>query len=156
MSELHELLLACHERIRRFTGGLLALCEPPASDERFLPTVQACLAYFEQALPLHAQDEDESLLPRLMALPGPPVVALEAMGEQHRRIEALQPRVCAALRELLAGEPLHEPELFRTFSALLREHIREEELRIFPRLEELSGQEQSRMVDELRARRRTA
>jgi hemerythrin-like domain-containing protein len=151
--EILELLMACHSRIRRFTGGLVALCSTPAEDERVVPTAEACLRYFREALPLHAQDEEESLLPRVLALPDPPIQALQAMREQHEGIEALLPRVCGELEAIAGGRALSEPELLERFSGLLLRHIEAEERAIFVRVGELSAEDQQAMVGELRARR---
>jgi hypothetical protein len=61
-----ELLLECHERIRHFARLALKLAGtrdlPPAEVAEAAAAVRR---YFAEALPLHAADEEESMMPRL-------------------------------------------------------------------------------------------
>jgi len=91
-----SLLMACHERIHRYLGGLSALSalsalegtDEGAGDPRVAPTALACLRYFRDGLPLHGQDEDHSLAPRLRAL-APDARVLEAMDRMREEHEVM-------------------------------------------------------------------
>lgn len=143
-----DLLLECHERIRRHCRGLLALVElsdraSPAARE----TAARCARYFHEALPLHAADEEESLFPRLE-----PDAHTERLSEEHGRIEAAIPVIVGSMRAIADGQ---EPGAgfeaqARAFCELLLAHIAVEEEHVFPRARALASEE---IVRELRARR---
>ena len=60
------LLLDCHERIRAFTAMASRLAAPGDPGPDAIRDAAARVhRYFAEALPLHAQDEEESLAPRL-------------------------------------------------------------------------------------------
>ena len=63
--DLPDLLLDCHERIRHFSTLAVRLAREDASDDERRGVAAGVARYFEQALPLHVRDEDESILPRL-------------------------------------------------------------------------------------------
>ncbi len=150
-----SMLMECHERIRRFSGGLTRLAAlSDRSGEAAVNTARLCARYFGEALPLHAQDEDESLVPRLSHRPELSAPLAE-MQEQHRQIEAMIPAVVSAL-ERIAGKdaaPADLPELLARFVALLSAHITAEEALIFPACADLSASAQAEIVSEIRARR---
>jgi hemerythrin-like domain-containing protein len=84
-------LLECHVRIRRFTSLALKLSAPPegsAADE-IKEAARDVIRYFTVALPLHEQDEELSLAPRLRDRDLPPAARsmLEALAPEHRAIE---------------------------------------------------------------------
>jgi hypothetical protein len=93
------LLMECHGRIRQFCGGLTALAalgEAELRQPAAVNTAAQCARYFREALPLHAQDEDESVLPWLkeQAVLQP---VLATMQQEHRQFEVLIPDVVAVL-----------------------------------------------------------
>lgn len=150
-----SMLMECHERIRRFSGGLTRLAA--LSDRRgaaAVNTARLCARYFGEALPLHARDEDESLVPRLADRPelSAPLAEMQA---QHREIEAMIPAVVGALERIAGGEPAPAdlPALLERFVALLDAHITAEEALIFPACAGLSAEVQAEIVREIRARR---
>jgi hypothetical protein len=67
ISDIVDLLLECHERIRSFIGlaGRLANCGP-VSDTEVSDAAARVVRYFSESLPLHVADEEESILPRLL------------------------------------------------------------------------------------------
>lgn len=151
-----DLLLECHERIRRHCRGLLALAE--LTDRSAAPareTAARCARYFHEALPLHAADEEESVFPRLA-----PDAHTEQLSAEHVEIEAAIPPLVAALRAIADGEPPAagfeaQPAAgfeaqARAFSALMLAHIAREEEFLFPRARALPSEE---IVREIRARR---
>ncbi len=63
------LLLECHERIRSFLALARRIAEVGPSAPGTVPEAAARVRrYFTEALPLHARDEEESILPRLRGL----------------------------------------------------------------------------------------
>ncbi len=154
------LLLACHERIDRYLGGLaeLARMQDP-EDPRVAPTAEAVARYLREGLPLHGQDEDLSLAPRLRALGYDPALesALARMEAEHVRMDEGLPDLLALLDAL----PLGEPDLGERLEShhawldlLLRDHMAMEEAVIFPKIARLPEAERRAIVVEIRGRRR--
>ena len=160
-SDIVDLLLECHERIRTFVGlaGRLANTKQPSVDE-VRDAATRVARYFSEALPLHVADEEQSILPRLSGRDSELDEALNSMREQHRQHEEplrvlLQtceklkssPEALSTLRETLAGAA----------STLEKEfliHLSEEEQIILPALRRcLTPEERAAIVSELRARR---
>lgn len=154
------LLEACHGRIRRF----LALAR--AVGERDLPRAEACdvagqvVRYFRVAFPLHLEDEDCSLLPRLKGRDAAVDAALERMRAEHPVVDGqLEPLVqlCEAVqREQEASQGRREeivalaPGIEQAFEA----HLVHEEEVLFPAARRILGaEEQVALREELRARR---
>ncbi|HEY8429217.1 MAG TPA: hemerythrin domain-containing protein, partial [Sandaracinaceae bacterium] len=77
-----ELLLECHERIRRFTRLSRELVRAQASHEQIADAARSLCAYFGRAFLLHAEDEDRSIRPRLEAA-GRLAAELEDVARQH-------------------------------------------------------------------------
>lgn len=150
-----ELLLACHARIRRYCGGLQALCEVEPGDPRIYTTAQACQRYFGEALALHGADEDSSVLPRLRPhLSDAQLELAQTLSAQHAEIDALTPGVLAALTEISELDAAQRRARFEPFWALLLTHIELEESRLFSALDQLSAAEDQAIVREIRGRRR--
>jgi len=152
-----DLLMACHERIRRYLGGvdaLIAVNDP--LDPRCPPTAAACARYFREGLPLHGQDEDLSLTPRLLAHGVDASVreALHQMREEHVAMDGGLPEVLALLDAAARGEAAALVEPQRWLSELLLSHIAAEEAAIFPAIALLPPDELAAITREIRARRR--
>lgn len=156
------LLLECHERIRRFVGlaaEVGARLELPAPE--VVAACERCARYFGEALPLHIEDEEASVRPRLTGL-GPEVAsALAQMHDQHAAHEALLAALQAALSEvrLAPGDRAARGRLFEAASALraaFEPHLALEERVIFPALRRLPDAARAELVSEQRARRRPA
>lgn len=158
--DLLDLLMACHARIRAFSELAVTLATraevPP--DE----VIDACdrvTRYFGEALPLHARDEEESLLPRLMGVDPALDAALTRMRDEHDAHRE-------PLRELLArcamARAHPEDASLRTAMAPVAKdlraqfevHLASEEAVVFPALRaHLSDDARRAAVAELRARR---
>lgn len=150
-----ELLMACHARIRRFVGGLQALCEVEPGDPRVEATAQACHRYFGEALHLHAQDEDDSLLPRLQGhLSAPQLEVAKQLTEQHGMLDSRTPGVLQALSQIAGLSLAQRRAVFEPYWTLLLAHIHLEEEWLFDAISKLSQEEQDQIVVEIRARRR--
>ncbi len=156
-----DLLLDCHARIRSFSELAVRLGEADApSPAEVIDAAAQVQRYFVQALPLHARDEEETVLPRIAGRDPVVDAALVAMHRDHvGHDEVLEP-VLSLCEELVAA-----PERHRELAAALAEagrrlrshfevHLASEEATIFPMIARVVGEdEQRRMVDELRARR---
>jgi iron-sulfur cluster repair protein YtfE (RIC family) len=158
--DLVSLLLECHERIRRFVRLAVEVgsrLDAPAPE--IIEACQSTARYFEQALPLHVRDEEESVLPRLRGHSAEVDAALETMHAQH---VSHGPDLETLLSALRAVE--HAPDDVTLRAPLLtmatklavdfEEHLTLEEHVLFSALPQaLSGEEQRAVIAELRARR---
>jgi hypothetical protein len=155
-----DLLLACHERIRRFSAMARDLATWPGATPADVADAAARVArYFSQALPLHVEDEDRSVAPRLAAAGLDE--ALAVMGREHREAEALLAEL-APLWDALAREPGRladlGPATARGGAALvdhMARHLAAEEAVVLPAVRALDPAVQADVVRELRARRAT-
>ncbi|WP_437681804.1 hemerythrin domain-containing protein [Sorangium sp. So ce131] len=158
-----DLLLACHQRIRRFTAAALRLpgAEGAPADE-VVETAAALRRYFTVALPAHAADEDYSVRPRLLDAGAPAEVrdALAEAAAQHEAIDAVIAELAADWRRV-ADAPARLKELSSTLGeraarldVLFGAHLALEERTIFPAARRaLSSGVQRQILDEMRARR---
>lgn len=165
--DLVGLLLECHQRIRAFTG----LAEDigrreDLTDADMIDGCSRCERYFTEALPLHVEDEEESLLPRLRERSQEVDAALQTMHAQHEEHGPLLESVLEALRAVRrdpdrrsdAAEARSHREQLRVAAARLRgefeKHLTLEEQVIFPAAGALlTSQDHAAIMDELRARR---
>ncbi len=157
-----ELLLECHDRIRRFSALAVKLATADAPPGEISEAASRVHHYFTVALPLHEQDEELSIRPRLLALRLPPDLAdaLAEMGREHVEIEDLLGE-CLEMWETLMADPSQRhaigPELARASSRLeelFGFHLTAEEENIFPAVRELLPPEvQEELVAEIRQRR---
>lgn len=156
-----DLLLECHQRIRSFTSlaRRLAGAGDLAPGEVADAAAGVC-RYFSEALPLHAADEEDSVLPVLSgrdpALDG----ALSVMRREHGEHGPVVDRVVALCRELSKDPARHAvlaPALGQAARELERHfafHLALEEETIFPALKRvLDPATDARLVAEMRARR---
>ncbi len=159
-----DLLLECHARIRAFSELAIRLAEAPGTDPAEVADAAGRVRrYFDEALPLHARDEEESLLPRLAGRDPAVDAALVAMHREHEAHGELLDPVVALCGELAAAPERHAelaPALARSgrrLRAHFEAHLATEEATIFPAvLRHVPDEEQRRMVAELRARRAPA
>ncbi len=156
-----DLLLECHERIRFFLAMARRIAEAgPAEQEGVAEAAARVRRYFSQALPLHAQDEEASILPRLLGRDPVVDAALRAMTREHAEHEAPLRTLVAACDEI-AGAPGRHAELAPVIGAATAElerhfagHLRREEELVFPAMRRLLDRRaDAEIVRELRARR---
>lgn len=156
-----ELLLACHERIRTFAALAIRLGEArelPADQVR--DAAHRVRRYFAEALPLHVEDEEHTVLPRLRGRSPELDAALARMHHEHAE-HGPQLTTLVATCEALEAAPERFEELrgilHETATALQREfeaHLHLEETVIVPAIARwLPAGEQAEMLAELRARR---
>lgn len=156
---LLALLLACHERIRRFARLALTIgARPELPAAEVQSASEQCLRYFTEALPLHVRDEEDSLWPRLAGRSPALDATMAQMRAQHFnhvvRVDALED----ALR-LVQARP-NDPAAHRllasaasTLETDFDDHLRLEETELFPSLVLLPVEVRDLIVEELRARR---
>lgn len=155
------LLSECHQRIRSFLALARRIGAADLTDDRDLREAAAGVhRYFTQALPLHARDEEESVLPRLRGRDAALDSALDQMAREHaehaRPLAALV-GACGAL----VAEPGRHRQLAPTIAGAAEElerhfevHLRREEEVIFPAMRRLlEPAADAAIVKELRARR---
>lgn len=149
-------LADCHARIRAHCAEARALAAlaPERVDPRAVVSAHSLRAYFGVALPLHAQDEDRSIAPRL----GPEAAALtRELDAQHARIEQLTERLDHDWRARAEGTEWRQWTLQRqdteALVLLLDAHLALEEAELFPRVSALPSAERRVIVGEMMARR---
>lgn len=151
---------ACHDRIRRFVGGLERLAAlDDLTDPRVPPAAEQAARYFREGLPRHGEDEDLSLAPRLRARGLSPAVDAELtrMTADHAEMDQGLPALLADLDALAAGRAVDHAGLRARVAwlrDLLLDHLAREEAVIFPAGEALGEAERREMVQEMDARRR--
>ncbi|WP_242341025.1 MULTISPECIES: hemerythrin domain-containing protein [Anaeromyxobacter] len=159
--EAVAVLLECHGRLRSFIelADRLAVAGAMGAEE-VARAAAGIRQYFAEALPLHAQDEEESVLPRLAGRDRQVDAALVTMHRDHAGHALAVSHVLAVCSELVASPGRREelaPALIAAV-ATLREHfshhlVLEEEV-IFPALRTLLGDgARADIARELRARR---
>ena len=158
--ELVDLLLDCHQRIRRFVAIAVRLAgAEEASVSEIRETASIVGRYFAEALPLHVLDEEESVLPRLRGLDLATDQALDAMHAEHGEHVDHVGELVSLCQELEREPETREKHRARLgfLGKILEEqfemHLEREETIIFPRLAELPEQTQRDITVELRNRR---
>ncbi len=138
------LLSDCHRRIEKFLYQLLAVAEQakgdPLSDVQ-RPALDTALRYFRGAAPLHTQDEEASLFPRMRATRDPRAAAalkaLERLEADHQVADAAHAEVDRLGREWLDAGRLEPPDAERLIATLrelrelYRRHIAVEDNEVF-------------------------
>jgi iron-sulfur cluster repair protein YtfE (RIC family) len=161
--DLVELLLACHQRIRTFSALAVTIASAADAPEgEVTEACHRCERYFVEALPLHVEDEEVSLLPRLRGLRPALDEALDLMHDEHLAHRPLLQELLAALRAV-RGAPSDGEARGRLASAAsalepaFDRHLENEERVVFPAVRELlSPATHAEIVGELRARRQPA
>ncbi len=155
-----ELLLECHARIRSFSDLAVRIAEARgASPAEIADAAASVRRYFLEALPLHARDEEDSVLPRLAGRDPAVDAALVTMHRDHVGHGAVLDPVLAICADLAAAPERHAElapalaEKARLLRAHFEAHLASEEATIFPLLASVPEEERRRMVEELRARR---
>lgn len=158
--DLAGLLLECHARIRHFAALAVRLASSEAGAPDRVEAAAAIARYFDEALPLHVRDEEESLVPRLRGRSAVVDAALDRMLLEHAAHDALRLELIGITRAIASDVgtfATHAGQL-RALAAQVQEdlvsHVQQEESAIFPMIGTLlSAEEQSAVVAEMRARR---
>lgn len=150
-----DLLAACHERLTRSLDLLERLLShlverPQDPDAAARDAAADVRRYFTLAAPLHHQDEELHLFPRLEA--ASQAALAQRLRAEHRELEALWAPLDTALSRLDDIEALHRHAL--PFIALMRRHVALEDGELFPAaLPLLDPQSQAAIGTEMAARR---
>lgn len=150
-------LLACHERIHRFTALAARLGTPDGTAAERAEAAAGVVRYFTVALPLHAADEDASLAPRLAGRDPAVDAALAQMTAEHVAHAAPLARVVDAARTIVAAPATVPPDLAAAAAALatlFAAHLALEERAIFPAIAALPADVEATIRAEMLARRR--
>lgn len=157
------MLLACHERIRNFTGIAVRLADAEAAGAAAVASAaEAVHRYYAIALPLHEADENDSVYPRLRArlIDDGERASLQSMVDQHGPIDAVVARLLPIWDELKS-----HPERLSAHAARMRvdaeqlqnlwtEHLALEEKIVFPLIRDrLTPEELNDIQREMRQRR---
>jgi pyridoxamine 5'-phosphate oxidase len=158
-----DVLAHCHTRIRKQLATLkklLAHLPDHGADVDAQQAAHAVLRYFNDAAPLHHEDEEENLLPQLEVTAGGEDASqlqdiLPRLLEEHREMEGLWLALDRQLSTIATGQStqLSEKDVAQ-FAALYEAHMQMEESVIAPMAKRLfsSGQMQQ-LGDAMRARR---
>ena len=132
-------LKACHERMRTECEKLRQLVEhvqQHGCDDQARQTAASVIRYFDTAARTHHEDEEEDLLPRMMAAQtmsrGASLTRMIAdIATEHREMDRSWTELRAGLQEVLANQPLDHLQVDR-FIKLYRAHIAIEESNVYP------------------------
>ena len=152
-----ELLYACHERVRRFTGlaGRLAThVAEHGADEQARDAATQILRYFELSLPNHHADEEEDVFPALRGLNDAVLAhAIAALEAEHAMLDLLWNDVAPWLRRVAEGIVDPAPASLARFIAAYPVHIEREEREVFSAIERLPVAVADVIAQRMRARR---
>lgn len=161
-----ELLAGCHDRVRRSLALLQRLAAHVAGNGIDAPARSAAhdvLRYFDLAAPLHHQDEERHIVPRLQASADPALQAAAVqMLAEHGRIEALWQALRLELQALIdaVDGPHTGPAQARlqtladAFVAVHQPHLALEDGLVFPSVADLvDAAERQTMGAEMAQRR---
>jgi iron-sulfur cluster repair protein YtfE (RIC family) len=160
-SDVVDLLLECHQRIRHFLAVADRLAQSQgASHDEIREAAARITRYFSEAFPLHIADEEQSILPRLSGRTPELDAALQGMHREHLEHESQLKTLVELCCELQASpEKLDEVRhsLLSTASMLekaVSAHLEQEEQIVLPAVRaRLTLEEQAAILTELRARR---
>lgn len=161
MSQAAELLLECHGRIRAFLATARRIAVAAGSPPGEVAEAAAAVhRYFTQALPLHAADEERSILPRLRSREPALDAALDAMVAEHAAHQGHLADLTAACAALAAAPARHAELASALLDSVawleshLEAHLGAEEAVVLPGMRRWLGPEgDAAVVSELRARR---
>lgn len=135
-----EMLEACHERVHRMLALLARLREhlhTHGPDTQAQQAARDVMRYFDQAAPLHHQDEELHVFPPLLAQGEARVAALvRKLQEDHGAMEARWAGARTVLARVAEGRGADvdaaEDAALDAFTALYDDHIRAEEEIAYP------------------------
>lgn len=139
-----EMLTACHERVERMLALLTRLREHlfrTGWDDHAANAAHDVMRYFDQAAPLHHQDEERHVFPALLGLADANGMhaAIGQLKQDHLAMEQLWVAARLVLQRIAQGGPAAMPPLsiaetasLTRFTALYSAHIRTEERFVYP------------------------
>lgn len=137
-----EMLAACHERVERMLGLLQRLrahLHTHGRDTDASTAARDVMRYFDQAAPLHHQDEELHVFPLTLASGNTRVKeATEQLMRDHREMETLWPKVRTLLQAVADTAQPWQPwgqdadALLDSFANLYERHLRDEDGIVYP------------------------
>lgn len=155
------LLHACHDRVHARCDLLRKLWQHMGShgaDQQAQDAACNILRYFDLAAPLHHEDEERHIFPRLLASGNAELVqCARTLLQQHQDMAAAWSQLRPLLLAVQQGQTpdlAGHADLIEHFVALYRAHIELEEQTAFPAgFAAMSEQTQAQIGDEMAARR---
>ncbi len=166
LSDPTGLMSDCHRRIEMYMRALSAAADfaDRRLDEDEHNALDAALRYFREAAPKHNADEEESLFPRLRALPDLEVqralADLDRLEQEHRWAAPLHAEVDRLgqhwiLEGRLADDQVHAFQFaVRKLDSMYCTHIEFEDRVLFPLAARVLSSEQKAEVAQEMAKRR--
>jgi len=159
--DVPDVLVDCHSRMRQVTtlaAELAARSDAPLEEVR--EVAAKVHRYFTVALPLHEEDEETSLFPRLLARAPQHAATVAALRQDHEAHALRVKRLLAVCLGLKASKD-RSPELLGELAAAARAlaeawsvHLTAEERDLFPAVRTvLNAEERAAIQEEMRARR---
>lgn len=160
--EPFEMLEACHERIQRMLALLARLrAHLPAhgADTQAQQAARDILRYFDQAAPLHHQDEETHVFPPLLAAADARVAeVVHRLQQDHREMDARWQDARGVLLRIadgsLAALAPADATALDAFAGLYDAHLRAEEEIAYPAAQSLLDAPTLQAMGEEMARRR--
>lgn len=156
-----ELLLACHDKVRRFSALALRLRDHVQQaqgevDAQAREAAAAILRYFEIAAPLHHQDEENDLFPALRLAASDPALhdAITALQAEHEALNQAWRSLAPWLEALSQGQRFPAPDSVSEFASRQAAHAQREETQVYPFAAHLSPQ-QIKSIASAMVKRRT-
>lgn len=128
-----EMLEACHERVERSLDLLLRLAEHlrhRVTDQQARDAARDLLRYFDLAAPLHHQDEELHVLPRLCSQ-GRHELA-QRIADEHVLLHEAYQRIRPGLVALLEKGVRPDDSEWAAMAGMYRRHIALEEEQAYP------------------------
>ncbi len=159
--DVPDVLVDCHQRLRQFTALAAELAaRPTAAVDDVREVATKVHRYFTVALPLHEEDEEESLFPRLLQHAPELTPRIASLREDHAA-HAQKVGTLLAVCELLRMAPERADALRASLGAAAealadawRVHLAAEEQDIFPAVRSaLSAADRDAIRQEMKERR---
>ncbi|OOF57694.1 hemerythrin domain-containing protein [Rodentibacter myodis] len=126
-----EMLYACHSKVKRFCHQLRILpayLEKNGVNQAVLNDVKIILQYFNQAAPLHHEDEEKDFFPALLAKVPHAKADVEDLAHQHTHLHESWRLLSEQLNALIAHQRNEvDDELIQRFVQAYDKHIAIEE-----------------------------
>jgi hemerythrin-like domain-containing protein len=153
-----DMLLACHEQIRRFCDQLDKL-EPYIAehgvDTAARNSIAAVVSYFDQVCPAHHSDEEDELFPILEARVPSAAPKLEQLAAEHGYLQSRWNAIRDDLQALCNGEDIEISAIeIAEFVRLYRSHAAIEEAWLIPTADKTLTDEEKRLAGQHMAHKR--
>ncbi len=164
--EPFDMLAACHERVQRIISLTHRLCDQLAQngwDDTAAQAATDVMRYFDQAAPLHHQDEELHVFPLLLAAPDADGLhaAVRRLQHDHLTMHTQWTDARKVLQRIqqatgTAWQPLaaQESKRLKAFAAQYAAHIELEEQLVYPAAQrQLSAPARQHMGQDMMGRR---